>query len=37
MKLAAQEHLTSDIDNSMIQNTSILAELESEALNRDNY
>lgn len=37
MKLAAQEHLESSIDSSMIQNTSILAELESESLNRDNY
>lgn len=37
IKLAAQEHLHSDIDVSMIQDTSILAELEIEALNRDNY
>lgn len=37
MKLAAQEHLQADLDVSMIQNTSILAELETEVLHRDNY
>ena len=37
MKLAAQEHLKSIIDVSMIQNTNILAELEAEVLHRDKY
>jgi acetyl-CoA synthetase len=37
MKLAAQEHHKSIIDVSMIQNTSILAELETKVLRRVNY
>jgi len=37
MKLAAQENLKEEVDTSMIQNSEILAALEEEALNRDNY
>jgi acetyl-CoA synthetase len=37
MKLAAQEHLNSKLDTSMIQNKDVIADLEKEALLRDNY